>query len=292
MKKLFGGLNLTWPKVILFAVLAGVYTGIMAMIPVTENTSFRDISISFEWWILFGIVIIVNCKTPVESALKTFVFFLISQPLVYLVQVPFSEMGFGLFQYYKPWFIWTLFTIPMAFIGNFMKSDKWWGMLILGPMMLFLGGHYAGFFREAVSFFPQHLLSALFCAVTLVIYPLYIFHDRKIRLAGLILAVLIIVAGGIFGIADRKNNVYETHIMTSDGDTAGVAFDDTFKAYFEDPEFGEATIVYEENLDCYMLHCAFRKTGDVVLILESPEGQRYEYDMTVERNTYQIKRRE
>ncbi|MBQ9593563.1 MAG: hypothetical protein IJR36_06795, partial [Lachnospiraceae bacterium] len=81
-------------------------------------------------------------------------------------------------------------------------------------------------------------------------------------------------------------------VMTSDGETAGVAFDDTFKAYFEDPEFGEATIVYEENLDCYMLHCAFRKTGDVVLILESPEGQRYEYDMTVERNTYQIKRRE
>lgn len=38
----------------------------------------------------------MNSKDPLDSALKTFVFFLISQPLVYLVQVSFSEMGWGL----------------------------------------------------------------------------------------------------------------------------------------------------------------------------------------------------
>ncbi len=41
-----------------------------------------------------------------------FFFFLISQPLIYLLQVPFSSMGFELFIYYKYWFIWTLLTIP------------------------------------------------------------------------------------------------------------------------------------------------------------------------------------
>ena len=82
MKKLFGQLNLTWPKLVIFAVIAGVWTGAMAALPFTKDTSFADISISFEWWVLFGILIIVNSQSPVDSALKCFVFFLISQPLV------------------------------------------------------------------------------------------------------------------------------------------------------------------------------------------------------------------
>ena len=62
----------------------------MALIPITADTSFRDIAIKFECWILFGIIIICNSKNPKDSALKCFVFFLISQPLVYLIQVPLS----------------------------------------------------------------------------------------------------------------------------------------------------------------------------------------------------------
>ncbi len=63
MKKLFGGLNITWIKLIIFAVIAGLYTGAMAALPVTKDTSFADISITFEWWVLFGIIIIMNSKT-------------------------------------------------------------------------------------------------------------------------------------------------------------------------------------------------------------------------------------
>lgn len=63
------------------------------------------------------LIIMANCQKPLESACKTFVFFLISQPLIYLLQVPFSSMGWGLFGYYWNWFIWTLLTFPMAFVG-------------------------------------------------------------------------------------------------------------------------------------------------------------------------------
>ena len=59
MKKLFGGLKITWPKLILFAVICGVYTAVMAL-KVPDGISFRDIAISYEWWILFAILIIVN----------------------------------------------------------------------------------------------------------------------------------------------------------------------------------------------------------------------------------------
>ena len=48
LRKLFGGLNLTWPRLIVFAVIAGVYTGLMALLPAAKDTSFADISISFE----------------------------------------------------------------------------------------------------------------------------------------------------------------------------------------------------------------------------------------------------
>ena len=76
-KGLFGGIKLTWFKVIIAAIVIGVYCGVIALIPATLNTSFRDICISFEVWILFGIVIIMNSESHKDSALKCFVFFLI-----------------------------------------------------------------------------------------------------------------------------------------------------------------------------------------------------------------------
>ena len=99
LKRLFGGLELTWPRVIAAALIAGAYTGLMAMLPITKDTSFRNIAISFEGWILLGVLIIMNSRSPLDSALKCFVFFLISQPLCYLVQVPFSSLGWGIAGY-------------------------------------------------------------------------------------------------------------------------------------------------------------------------------------------------
>ena len=288
MKKLFGGIEFTWKRLILFAVICGVYTGVMTLIPATKDTSFRDISITFEWWILFAILIIVNSKTPLDSALKVFVFFLISQPLVYLVQVPFSPDGFGLFRYYPAWFQWTLLTFPMAFVGHYMKKDKWWGLLILAPMLLFLGYHYVSFFGEAVHFFPQHLLSALFCAATLIIYPLFIFKDRRIRIAGLILSILILIAGSVYGFLDKRSHTYNTSFLSSGGDTCGIEYDDSYKVYLEDASFGEVHIGYEEGIECYLVYASFEKVGDTTLVLESPEGEKYYYDMTIGRDTYNI----
>lgn len=290
MKKLFGELNLTWKKLIVFAIICGIYTGVMALIPATKDTSFRDISITFEWWILFAILIIVNSKTPLDSALKVFVFFLISQPLVYLVQVPFSPMGFGLFKYYPGWFRWTLCTFPMAFVGHFMKKDKWWGLLILAPMLLFLGYHYLSFFGEAVHFFPNHLLSAIFCAATLILYPLYIFKEQKIRIAGVVLSILIIASASVYGFLDDRTHTYDTSLLISGGETCGIEYDDSYQVYLEDDAFGEVRIGYEEGIECYIIYASFKKTGDTVLVLESPNGDRYSYDLSIERSSYTVHR--
>ncbi|MCR4615471.1 MAG: hypothetical protein K5756_04910 [Clostridiales bacterium] len=42
MKKLFGELKITWVKLMIFALIAGIYTGIMAALPITKDTSFAD----------------------------------------------------------------------------------------------------------------------------------------------------------------------------------------------------------------------------------------------------------
>ena len=57
IKKLFGKIDLTWKKLIIFAIIAGVYTALMAIIPQLHYTSFNTITVSFEVWILFGILL-------------------------------------------------------------------------------------------------------------------------------------------------------------------------------------------------------------------------------------------
>ncbi|MBR5342265.1 MAG: hypothetical protein IK149_00045 [Oscillospiraceae bacterium] len=290
MKKLFGGLNITWVKLIIFAVICGVYTGVMAILPFTADTSFRDITTTFECWVLFAIIIIVNSKTPLDSALKVFFFFLISQPLVYLVQVPFSEMGFELFKYYPAWFRWTLLTFPMAFVGWYMRKDKWWSLMILVPMLFFVGYHYLSYFGEAVHFFPNHLLTSLFCAATMIIYPLYIFDNKTLRIVGVTLSVLIILAASVYGVMDQRSHSYDTSLLLSGGETCGIEYDDSYRVYLEDESYGTVQIAYEEAIESWLVRASFTKTGHTRLVLESPEGEKLFYDLTIERYSYEVHR--
>ena len=286
MKKLFGQINMTWPKLIIFAVIAGVYTGVMAALPITKDTSFADISITFEWWVLFGIIIIVNSKTPLDSALKCIVFFLISQPLVYLVQVPFNTYGWGIFRYYPGWFVWTLCTFPMGFVGYFMRKNKWWSLLILVPILFFVGYHYWSFLRETLSYFPRHLLSALFCAATLVIYPLFVFAAKRLRTIGLIVSLVIIAAATVLAVTGERN-VYNTVLLVNNG-SQGVQFDGSYEASLEDESFGEVTIEFNENIQDHMVKASFRKTGETKLILKAPDGTERVFRIDVHKSSVDI----
>lgn len=282
IKKLFGEINLTWPKLIIFAVIAGVYTAIMALLPITKYTSFADISITFEVWILFGIFIIMNSKSAIDSALKCFVFFLISQPLVYLLQVPFSDQGFGLFRYYTYWFIWTVLTLPMGFIGYFMKKDKWWGLLILTPVLLLLGGLYLGFIQETVFGFPCHLLTCLFCFVTLLIYPICIFKNKKIRIAGVIISAVIILTTSVIGFANPVT--YDTTLLSSDE----ITIDDSCNVYLADDKYGKVYIEYNEDIDDYLIEAEFKHPGKTEMIFEDANGNETRFDLVVKRDTYEL----
>ena len=214
MKKLFGGIDLTWKKLIIFAVVVAAYTAAMAIIPFTHDTSFRDIAATLEWWILFGVIIICNSKSNLDSALKCFVFFLISQPLIYLLQVPFSWQGWNLFSYYKYWFIWTLLTIPMGYIGYYIKKDNIFSVIILLPMLILLAIMGIGFFGSALASFPHHLLSGIFCFMAITLIILGVLNKKKniiLSFAVIIIFTIgyVLISNGILFDTYKKYETYE-----------------------------------------------------------------------------------
>lgn len=190
MNKLFGGLNMSWLNVILFAVGTAVLTTVFLCVPVFKNTSFHRVGEFYEAWIFFAIIVMSNCKKPLESALKTFVFFLVSQPLIYLFQVPFSSMGWGILGYYRTWFIITLFTFPAAFIGWFIKKKNWLSVLILSPMIVSLGMVAYGTAEQTIDNFPRMLLASLFCLFQIIVYILVFFPKKSQKIVGVVLVII------------------------------------------------------------------------------------------------------
>lgn len=181
LKKLFGGIPMTWPLVIVSAVLSAAYTAAMLLIPATRNTSLRDIGGDIPCWIMFALIIISNCKTPKEAACKTFVFFLISQPLIYIFQVPFSEQGWHLLWYYPGWFMITLMTFPGAGIGWYTRKKGWLAPVILSVMLFLLVDCGASYFLNALRFPPYQILSGIACVLFAVMLIYGIMQERKQR---------------------------------------------------------------------------------------------------------------
>ena len=180
LKKLFGEINMTWPKVIIFAVITGVYTGLINQVPFLSDTSFTDIAVNLECWLIFAIIIISNCHKWWEAMLKTFVFFLISQPIVYLVEVPF--LGFEVFKYYRYWFIITLLTIPGSFIAYWITKKNILSSIILSVAT---GGlvYFGVFYLNIVIYdFPRHIISAVFCFAWAIILTLVILDKLSTRI--------------------------------------------------------------------------------------------------------------
>lgn len=284
MKKLFGGINLTWKMVIISAVVIGVSVGLLNSVPQLYDTTITDIATYFDFWIFCGLFIVMNSKSNMDSALKCFVFFLISQPLIYLVEVPFNSLGWGLFVYYKTWFIWTILTIPMGYIGYYIKKDKWYSLLILVPLLLLLGSGINITITNFKYSFPKHVINLLFIIASFIMYPILLFNDKKIKLAGLIISIVIML---IFGIGPIVNSsTYDTTIKCSD---ENIVFDDTYKAYLEDKSFGTLDISYNKDIEVYCIDASFKKQGDTRVILEDSAGNKEDYDIHIGKNTFSVK---
>lgn len=244
LKKLFGGINLNWKKLILFSVIIGVYAGIMFSLPFTINTSFVNIALKYECWILFVIIIMANSKSPMDSALKCSVFFAISQPLIYLVQISFGREFFDSMRFvlYGGWIFFALLAIPLGYVGYYIKRKDVWSLLILSPALFLLTIFELKYLREAINYTPHSLFSAVICFAAIILITFGIFYERKLRilslsLVGLILTIYLLFFGGIIA-----------HKVSVDLSEYGVVLNEdshiTFASYYP---AGEGEIVKDEN---------------------------------------------
>jgi len=182
LHKLFFETKMTWTRTVIFAFATAVVTALLLIWPATSGTSFENIGVSYECWFLFALIIIMNCEKPLEAGLKTFVFFLISQPLIYLFQVPFAANGWEIFRYYPIWFRYTLLCFPGAMVAWFVKKDNFLSALILSVATGSLIAEAIGYTDYCTKNFPQYLLTIIFCAALAVILIFALLQKKKNRI--------------------------------------------------------------------------------------------------------------
>lgn len=276
IKKLFGGIEMTWKRVIIFAILAGIYTALMAIL-VPENNSFHDIAVTPEAWVLLAMIIIANCKKPLEAALKTFVFFLISQPLVYLIQVPFNAYGWQIFNYYPYWFKITLLTLPGAYIAWYTKKDNIIAGLIFSVAAAFLvwmGINYCASFTES---WPNHFLSAIYCFAVIPFMAYGLFSKRAPKAIVAAISIIVLVAVLIFVGGSKP---YETYYSLEE---YGIEYGDSAEiTYFSGTKKGEAILI--DSGDHYNVRLNGHEGGNYEFTVTDKNGKEYKFKYHFENN--------
>lgn len=192
--KLFFHNTMKWPKVLLLSVVCGIIPGLLMIPDFLEGTSLKQPGISFEFWIFMALFIVLNCRKPFEAGLKTFVFFLISQPLIYLVQVPFSWQHWHLFSYYPRWGIITLLTFPGGMLAWYLKKRNWLSIIILSLANALLCFELPEFVKILFNNFPRLKLTVCFIIFEIIFFALLIFKKTSHRIITLAVAVLIAFA--------------------------------------------------------------------------------------------------
>ena len=174
----------------------------------------------------------------------------------------------------------------MGYIGYYMKKDKWWGYLILLPMILLDAYSYSIYLSYFTFSYPKYLLISLFCIVTMIIYPIYIFKNKKIKIVGIVISSILILSITIIGFINPYT--YSTEILSNNDEHH---FDDTYKVYLTDSKYGKVKIIYENGIEDYMVHADFKKEGKTNMILESPNNEKTEYTIDIKRDTYDINKK-
>ncbi len=203
---------MTYLRVLLYALLCGTAIGFIMVLKPLKNTSFQQPGISFEFWIFAALFIILNCKKPLEAGIKTFLFFLISQPLIYLVQVPFSSMGFGLFSYYPRWFVYTVLTFPGGIVAHYLKKGNLLSLAVLSVANLLLCFELPSFFFPLTTQFPKYLITVLFIVFEIILCSVLALKRRKLRIAALIIAAVMIILSFTLYSLQNRSKTFKTEL--------------------------------------------------------------------------------
>ena len=257
LRKLFFETKPTWPRVLIFAVATAIVTAAALLIPAIEATSVSNIGVTVDCWILFALLIILNCEKPLEAGVKTFVFFLVSQPLIYLLQVPFYFDGWRIFQYYPYWGLVTLLTFPGAMIAWYVKKDNLWSALILSVATGYLAWSCVKWLDSCLRSFPYGLAACIFCGVCAVLFIFLLLRSRKGRLlCGVITLLAALAAVVLTGFAPKTDRSWD---LSDEGWEITGQFD----------SIGSASVTHDPD-DALLIHA--ERYGTMTLELENASG--------------------
>ena len=79
--------------------------------------------------------------------------------------------------------------------------------------------------------------------------------------------------------------IYSTDIL---GNGEKYQFDDTYRVYLTDDKYGDLSIRYEKGVEDWFVHADFKKAGKTEFVLESPDGEKTTFDITIKRDTYKV----
>lgn len=275
IKKLFGGFHITWKAVIFFAIIAGVYTGLINQVPFLANTSFRDIAVSYEVWMLFAVIIAANCEKPLESACKIFAFFLISQPLCFLVEVPWIG-SLQAMSYLNLWMKQILLTFPGGLIAYYVKKDN-----LVGALITSIAAGFEVFFLmqyAAMSYtnFPHHILTVLFCLLTIICLIAFLIHKKSLRIMA---AAFVVICAGIAGYFIYNITNVLTYNLPDRYTACSIAVNDGSYVII-DPETEYFTYYYKPLL-----------TRENTLTFTNDQGDRITYEVVKKNNSISIEQK-
>lgn len=258
----FTSRNMSWIKVIIFAIITGVVTAVLNRIPFLYDTSFQDIAISYECWILFAVFIIVNCKKWWEASLKTFLFFLISQPLIFLIESIFDGMNFAVFSYYKYWFFITLLTLPGAIIAYQLKRRDWISYLVLLVTNVGLAYISSTYFTSLRFKFPHHIISFVFCILLALFFTFMFLNVNWQKITAILVLIISLV---VFIYISRPNTTQ--YINLPEGEWTYIVEDESIAKINSDDG-----INYEVTA---------QKEGHSQLLFTDSNGNIKDYEITV-----------
>ena len=157
--------------------------------------------------------------------------------------------------------------------------------MILIPMLVLVTYSLSGYSGQTLYWFPRHLLTTLFCTITLFIYPL-ILKNKKSRIIGLVVSSILFVMTIIIVIINP--HVYNTTIAFSDSNMIGY-FDTTYNVYLKEKKYGDIKITYDDNLEAYRMDAKFKHGGKTKLIIESLDNKKKCFDLNIKYSYYDIK---
>ena len=122
----------------------------------------------------------------------------------------------------------------------------------------------------------------------MLLYPICIFSNKKVKVTGAIISILIILIMSIITLTN--NTVYNTTVLTNGG-SAGAVFDDSYNVYLEDSSYGKVYIMYNEGLEDYVVNAEFTRAGKTNIILEDSNGNKEVFEIDIKNSSYDISKK-